>query len=93
MSTFDVLQRHGTAALLRFAGAVLLFLALHLVRIPLVLAARVLELALRRVDGYATRQASTPPKGPVNQFFNDSSSVGATGAAGPMWREDSRVYA
>lgn len=69
MSTFDVLSRYGTAALLRFAGAVALFLALHLTRIPLVLAARVLEVAMRRLDGYATRQASRPPRGPINHYF------------------------
>ncbi|WP_216210585.1 hypothetical protein [Amycolatopsis aidingensis] len=70
MSTFDVLRRYGTAALLRFAGAVLLFLLLHLVRIPLVLAARVLEVAMRRVDGYAVRQASQRPQGPINHYFD-----------------------
>ncbi|PRX43841.1 hypothetical protein B0I33_1094 [Prauserella shujinwangii] len=70
MSTFDVLARYGTAALLRFAGAVVLFLLLHLARIPLVLAARVLEVAMRRLDGYATRQASQPPRGPINHYFD-----------------------
>ncbi|WP_020673858.1 hypothetical protein [Amycolatopsis nigrescens] len=69
MSTFDVLQRYGTAALLRFAGAIFLFLVLHLVRIPLVLLARILEGVMRRVDGYATRQASARNPRPVNQFF------------------------
>jgi hypothetical protein len=69
MTTFDVLHRYGTAALLRFAGAVALFLALHLVRIPLVLLAAVLEGAMHRVDGYATRQASQRPQKPINQFF------------------------
>ncbi|RBM12126.1 hypothetical protein DI005_33240 [Prauserella sp. PE36] len=83
MSTFDVLRQYGTAALLRFAGAVVLFLVLHLVRIPLVLAARVLEVAMRRLDGFATRQASTPPRKPVNDFFAGSAST----------REGARVYA
>ncbi|PXY17886.1 hypothetical protein BAY59_35455 [Prauserella coralliicola] len=83
MSTFDVLRRYGTGALLRFAGAVVLFLLLHLVRIPLVLAARVLEVAMRRLDGFATRQASTPPRKPVNDFFAGSAST----------REGARVYA
>lgn len=68
MSTFDVLNRHGTAALLRFAAAVALFLVLHLIRIPLVLIARVLEGVMQRVDGYAIRQASRPQK-PINHFF------------------------
>ena len=66
---FEVLRRFGTFALLVFTGAVLVFLVLHLVRIPLVLAARVLEISMRRVDGFVTRHASKPPSGPVNQFF------------------------
>ncbi|MEU3274513.1 hypothetical protein ABZ639_27025 [Saccharomonospora sp. NPDC006951] len=69
MSTFDVLRTYGTAALLRFVGAVVLFLIFHLIRIPLVLVARVLEVAMRRIDGFAARQASRPPRRPVNQFF------------------------
>ncbi|MBK1784549.1 hypothetical protein [Prauserella cavernicola] len=70
MSIFDVLSRFGTVALLRFVGAVLLFLVLHLLRIPFVLLVRVLEGVLRRIDGYAIRQASRPPKGPINDFFH-----------------------
>jgi hypothetical protein len=69
MTVFEVLTKYGTAALLRFAAAVALFLLLHLVRIPLVLAARVLEGVMRRVDSYATHQASTTPTRPINQFF------------------------
>jgi hypothetical protein len=69
MTTFDVLHRYGTAALLRFAAAVALFLVLHLIRIPIVLVAAVLEGGMRRVDAYATSQASRPPTRPVNQFF------------------------
>lgn len=72
MSAFDVLQRYGTAALLRFTGAVTVFLLLHLIRIPLVIVARVLEVSMHRVDAFATRQASKPPAGPINQFFNPS---------------------
>jgi hypothetical protein len=66
---FETVERLGTAALLRFAGAVVLFLALHLLRIPLVLIARVLEVALRRVDQYATAQASRAPVRPINHFY------------------------
>jgi hypothetical protein len=69
MTTFDVLQRYGTFALLRFAASVVLFLVLHLIRIPLVILAAVLEGLMRRVDGYATRQASQRPQRPINQFF------------------------
>lgn len=66
MSAFDVLDRYGTAALLRFLGAVALFVALHLVRLPFVLLARVLEVGMGRVDGYLTGAlgTATQPPGP-----------------------------
>jgi hypothetical protein len=57
VSTFDVLGQFGTAALIRFVGALLLFLALHLVRLPLLVAVRVVEMSMRRVD-------ATPPAKP-----------------------------
>ncbi len=66
---FETLDRRGTWALLKFAGALVLFLALHLTRMPLVLLARVLEISARRVDAYATRQAARLPTGPINQFY------------------------
>lgn len=69
MSTFDVLRRYGTWALLKVTAAVLTFVVLHLIRIPLVIAAAVLEGVMRRVDGYATRQTAAPPTRPLNQFF------------------------
>jgi hypothetical protein len=69
MTTFDVLNRYGTAALLRFVGLVVLFCLLHLARLPLVLLARVLEVSMRRVDGAALRQTSRSAGRPVNQFF------------------------
>ncbi|WP_020628627.1 hypothetical protein [Saccharomonospora halophila] len=72
MSTFDVLARYGTAVLLRFAGAVVLFLLLHLVRIPLVLAARALETAMRRLDAYTARHTARPPRQPINHYFTQS---------------------
>lgn len=50
MSAFDVLSRYGTAALLRFLGCVALFVALHLIRQPFLIAARLLEACMRRVD-------------------------------------------
>jgi hypothetical protein len=78
MTTFDVLDRYGTAALLRFASAVVLFLVLHLLRIPLVVLAAVLEGVMRRVDGYATRQASQGPQRPINQFFAGTTAREAT---------------
>ena len=70
MSMFDVLQQHGTAALVRHLGAVAVFLLLHLIRIPLVVVARVLEIAMRRLDAFATRQASRPPTRPINHYFH-----------------------
>jgi hypothetical protein len=69
VNTFEVLQRHGTLALIRFAGTVCLFLTLHLLRIPLVLAERVLAGVLVRLDRAAAVQASRPPRRRVNQFF------------------------
>jgi len=72
MSIFDVLDRLGTAALLRFTAAVVLFLTIHLVRVPFVLVARVLEFSLRRLDRYVTTAASRPPQRPVNRFFADT---------------------
>lgn len=67
MSAFDVLDRYGTAALLRFLGAVALFVALHLLRLPFVLLARLLEAGMGRVDGYLsgalTSTAAPPPAG------------------------------
>jgi hypothetical protein len=80
MTVFEVLNKVGTAALLRFAGAVVLFLVLHLVRLPLVLIVRVLEGVMRRVDGFATRQASTRPTGPINQFFAPENGKETAGA-------------
>lgn len=69
MSVFDVVQQRGTWVLVKFAAAVGFFLLLHIIRIPLVLAAKVLEIAMRRADAAATRVATTAPAGPVNQFF------------------------
>jgi hypothetical protein len=48
----DVLTRFGGVALARLAGALVLALLLHLVRLPLLLAVRVIAVALSRVDGY-----------------------------------------
>jgi hypothetical protein len=66
---FDALERRGTLALLKFTGALVLFVLLHLARLPLVLAARVLEVALRRLDRYATDHARRAPTGPINHFY------------------------
>lgn len=60
MTAFDVLDTYGAATLARFVGAVALFLLLHLIRWPLTVAVRVLTVAMRRVDAYATGQAHPP---------------------------------
>ncbi len=69
MSTFDVLERYGTAALVRHVGTLVLFLVLLFLRIPFVLAERVLAGVLKRLDAYATAQASRPPTRPINHYF------------------------
>jgi hypothetical protein len=53
VSAFDVLDRYGAGRLARFVGALVVFLLLHLARWPLMLAVRVVEAAMRRVDVYA----------------------------------------
>lgn len=67
-TSFDLLDRYGAARLAAVVGALALFLLLHLIRSPLLLAARALEVSMRRVDAYATRQAvhpiTTPRKEP-----------------------------
>lgn len=74
MSAFDVLSRFGTAALLRFLGAVVLFVLLHVLRIPVYLLAKVLEIGMRRVDGALQRAVSAAgPSKPHNDFFAPSS--------------------
>jgi hypothetical protein len=67
---FDALERRGTWALLVFAAALVLFLALHTARLllPLVLAP-VLEAALRRLDAFTTRRFTRPPTRPINHFY------------------------
>jgi hypothetical protein len=60
-STFDIHSRYGTAALVRFTGLVALFLALYLVRLPLLAVLRLLEMAMRRVDTALTTRVSNPP--------------------------------
>ena len=52
MSPMDVAARLGTVALLRFAAGLLVFVVLHLLRLPLLIAARVLEMSLHRVDRF-----------------------------------------
>lgn len=50
MSASEVLQRFGTWVFLRFVLALVMFLALHLARLPFVLIIRLLEVGMSRVD-------------------------------------------
>ncbi|GAB3472278.1 hypothetical protein [Actinophytocola sediminis] len=50
MSATDVLARFGTWVLLRFVLALLVFVLLHLIRLPVLLLAAVLTGAMTRVD-------------------------------------------
>ncbi len=65
-----LLERNGTWALLRIFAALALFLALHLIRIPLVLTVRVLAGVMARLDGYATTHVTRAPAGPINHYFD-----------------------
>lgn len=58
MSAWDVLARFGTVKLLGFVVALLVFVALHLARLPLLWAARLLEAAMSRVDHAITAAVS-----------------------------------
>lgn len=58
MSAWDVLARFGTVKLLGFVVALLVFVALHLARLPLLLVARLLEAAMSRVDHAITAAVS-----------------------------------
>ncbi|MCT2587780.1 hypothetical protein [Actinophytocola gossypii] len=62
MSASDVLARYGTWALLRFVLALLVFVALHLVRLPVLLLVTVLNAAMSRVDGAVTSAVSRDPR-------------------------------
>lgn len=68
MTVFNVLETRGTGALLRFVGAVVLFAVLQLMRVPLGLLLQVITGVMDRADGYAVRQVSRPPRGPINHF-------------------------
>jgi hypothetical protein len=59
MNATDVLTRFGTWALVKFVAALLAFVALHLLRFPLLLLVTVLSGAMARVDGMVTAAVST----------------------------------
>lgn len=58
MSASDVLSRFGTWALVKFVLALLVFVLLHLVRLPVLLLAVALESAMARVNGAVTAAVS-----------------------------------
>lgn len=60
MSAFEVVGRYGTWALLRFVSVLVVFVVLHLLRLPLLALARVLEVCMRRIDGLVV--AGLPPR-------------------------------
>jgi hypothetical protein len=62
MSARDVLARFGTWALLRFVLALLVFVLLHLARLPVLLLAVVLDSAMSRVDNAVTAAVSDRPE-------------------------------
>ncbi|RSN32383.1 hypothetical protein DL990_20140 [Amycolatopsis sp. WAC 01416] len=72
-----LLERNGTWALCKVFGAFALFLALHLVRVPLVLLVRILAGVIGELDGYTTRQITTPPRGPINHYYDPATTTAA----------------
>jgi hypothetical protein len=92
MSAFEVLQRYGTWALVRFVLALLVFVVLHLVRLPLLVAARVLEVCMRRVDGLVVsglppRPVHTGPHAGPRTAPRTGPQAGFWSGAGPDVRE------
>lgn len=61
MSACEVLERYGTWALVRFVLTLLAVVVVHLVRLPLLLVARVLEALMRRLDGLLVAGLPAPP--------------------------------
>lgn len=64
MNASDVLARFGTWALVKFTAALLVFVLLHLVRLPVLLLVAVLNAAMARLDAAVTSAVShTGPVG------------------------------
>lgn len=101
VSTYDVLHRFGTAALLRFVALVAVFALLHLIRLPFLAVAAVLDAAMRRVDAATTARVSardpharnarrasyTRPGGSSRQEprRRAGASTNQEGTGGPQW--------
>ncbi|GAA1984355.1 hypothetical protein [Amycolatopsis minnesotensis] len=66
MSAFEVLSKFGTLALVRFTAALALFVAVQLVRLPLLGAAWLLEFVMRVIDAHLSNllgsRPATPPR-------------------------------
>lgn len=60
----DALNRHGTGALLRLAGLVMLALLARLVAVPLVVAAVLADRLVSCVDSRLTTPRPSPPSPP-----------------------------
>lgn len=81
MSASDVLAQFGTRRLAAFVAALTLFLALHLARMPLLLAARLLEACMARVDHWVTASVTVPTSSPgpgedIRQEHHDNAHQG-----------------
>jgi hypothetical protein len=59
MSAFEVIERYGTWALVRFVLGMLAFLTLHLIRLPLLMLARMVEALMRRLDAFVAAGVPT----------------------------------
>lgn len=65
---YAALRHRGTWVLVKFFWVLFLFLLLWCVRIPLVLAVRILDVPLGQLNTTAARLATREPTGPLNQF-------------------------
>ena len=64
MNATDVLAQYGTWALMKFVGALVLFMVLHLMRLPVRLLLVMFEAAMSRVDNAVTAAVSRPTPRP-----------------------------
>jgi hypothetical protein len=71
MSAFTVLHRHGTPALLLFTILLAAFSVLHLVRLPLLALAWLLERAMRAVDDGLSHTTARPRVQPQARRWGD----------------------
>ncbi|ALG05780.1 hypothetical protein [Kibdelosporangium phytohabitans] len=62
MSATEVVNRFGVWTLAKLVLALLVFLALHLARWPLLVLARLLEMGMSGVDRLVTAAVTSPPR-------------------------------